>query len=65
MSRESDAITAPGAIFHNELRNKNRISEIGKIVVESLQRVKVTKRIKISFRVWANQHEGNFLSSTG
>ena len=47
---------APRAIFHHELRNKQRIREVRERVAESLLRVHAPQRVEISVSVFANEH---------
>ena len=57
-SRERRHHGAAGVILDDELRDKDRISKIGKRIIEALPRVHAAQRIEIGFRVFADEHEG-------
>lgn len=54
--RERRHHCAAHIVFHNELRNENRIGDVRERVVETLQRVKSAEPVEISFRVGADKH---------
>lgn len=47
---------APRAVFHHQLRNKQRVRKIGERVLESLLRVHASQRVEIGFSVGSNVH---------
>ncbi len=55
-SRQRRQRHAPGVIFQHQFRNKNRIAQIRKRIVESLTRMNLSERIQVTFRVFADSH---------
>lgn len=58
-SRERRHGHAARVILHDQLRNEDRIGEVGERVTEALARVHAAQRVEIGFRVFANEHEGS------
>jgi len=54
-AREGRHHRAASVIFHDELRDENRVGEIWKRVAEALSRVYAAQRVKIRFGVFADE----------
>lgn len=56
-SRQRRHCHASGIIFQHQLRNKNRVSQIRKWIVESLTRVRAAQRIEVGVSVLTYKHD--------
>ncbi len=63
-SRQRRHRHAPGIIFQYQPRNKNRVAQIRKWIVESLTRMNPPESIQVIFRIFADSHGCPILPSS-